>query len=379
MIGHADVLVSIIITNYNYAAFLGDCIESALNQSHPKVEVVVVDDGSSDGSAAVIDRYHHRLLGIHKENGGQGSAFNRGFLRSSGEIVIFLDADDLLEPEAAAVAAEQLAGTGLVKTHWPLTEVDAAGAQTGRLVPGFGRDLPVGDVRARVRAKGPATMRFPPTSGNAWSRAFLDRVLPMDEETFRIGADTLLFEVAPFAGIMGRHIEPLSRYRLHSDNSWRHRSLADQVAKELDFYVRCAEVARRICAEDDVALPDPQTWEQYGWWHRLQRAVSTIEETIPPSEPFALIDDGSWGLTELGDRPVEPFPRATDGTWLGVPADDAEAVGGLDSLGTRTRYVAIGWSSRWWLDTYPELATKLGRPVVTTDDVDIHEIPRPGD
>ena len=78
-------LASIIVNNYNYGRFLPDAIESALAQSYPRVEVIVVDDGSTDHSRAVIARYGARIHAVLKPNGGQASAFNAAFAHSYGE------------------------------------------------------------------------------------------------------------------------------------------------------------------------------------------------------------------------------------------------------------------------------------------------------
>jgi glycosyltransferase involved in cell wall biosynthesis len=101
--------VSIVITNYNYAAYLPAAIESALAQSHDNVEIVVVDDGSSDGSREIIARYSAAVMPVLKQNGGQGSAVNAGFAACSGDAVLFLDADDELLPKAAASVARLFA------------------------------------------------------------------------------------------------------------------------------------------------------------------------------------------------------------------------------------------------------------------------------
>src|SRR5215208_719446 len=86
-------LVSVLISNYNYEGFLREAVNSALNQTYPNVEVVVVDDGSTDNSREVIASYRERVVPVLKENGGQASACNAGFQVSRGEIAIFLDAD----------------------------------------------------------------------------------------------------------------------------------------------------------------------------------------------------------------------------------------------------------------------------------------------
>ena len=89
-------LVSIVIANFNYGRFLGEAIESALAQTHPRLEVLVVDDGSTDDSRDVAARYSVRLL--EQENAGVARARNRGANEARGELVVFLDADDVLEP-----------------------------------------------------------------------------------------------------------------------------------------------------------------------------------------------------------------------------------------------------------------------------------------
>jgi glycosyltransferase involved in cell wall biosynthesis len=93
---------SIVITCYNYARFLPESIKSALAQTHPDTEVVVVDDGSTDESRDVIARYGDRVTPVLKPNGGMASAFNHGYAVASGDVIVFLDADDTIYPEAVA-------------------------------------------------------------------------------------------------------------------------------------------------------------------------------------------------------------------------------------------------------------------------------------
>src|SRR5215813_915060 len=102
----ADPLISILINNYNYAQFLREAIDSALAQSYPHIEIVVVDDGSTDGSREVISSYGSALTVVFKENGGQASAFNAGVTASRGDILCFLDSDDYFHPNKIARIAE---------------------------------------------------------------------------------------------------------------------------------------------------------------------------------------------------------------------------------------------------------------------------------
>src|SRR6478735_6102551 len=93
-------LASVIINNYNYADYLHQAINSALQQDYSNTEVLVVDDGSTDQSRDVIFGYGSRVTPIFKSNGGQASALNAGAAASRGDIVLFLDADDVLLPSA---------------------------------------------------------------------------------------------------------------------------------------------------------------------------------------------------------------------------------------------------------------------------------------
>ena len=103
-------LVSIIIPCYRQAHYLGAAIESALGQSYPTIQVVVVNDGSDDDTEAVAAWYAGRITYVFKPNGGLSSARNAGILAAEGDYLHFLDADDLLHPEAIASLVEAMDG-----------------------------------------------------------------------------------------------------------------------------------------------------------------------------------------------------------------------------------------------------------------------------
>jgi glycosyltransferase involved in cell wall biosynthesis len=88
--------VSVVIPCYNYAHFLPAAINSALRQTHHNIEVIVVDDGSVDDTAAVAARYGDRIRYIRQENQGLSAARNRGLQAAEGTLIQFLDADDVL-------------------------------------------------------------------------------------------------------------------------------------------------------------------------------------------------------------------------------------------------------------------------------------------
>lgn len=93
-------LVSVVIPCFNYGRYLGEAIESARAQTYPNVELIVVDDGSTDDTAEVAARYPVKL--VRQRNRGVGAARNRGASEARGELLVFLDADDVLEPTYVA-------------------------------------------------------------------------------------------------------------------------------------------------------------------------------------------------------------------------------------------------------------------------------------
>lgn len=104
---HTDPLVSVIIPYFQQPHFLRSTIESVLRQTYRHFELVVVDDGSADQTAGVASGYPGMKL-IRQSNQGTSSARNAGLRESEGELVVFLDADDLLLPEALSIGVNAL-------------------------------------------------------------------------------------------------------------------------------------------------------------------------------------------------------------------------------------------------------------------------------
>ena len=209
-------LVSIIVNNYNYGQFLPEAIDSTLNQTHINTEIIVVDDGSTDNSQEVIASYRNKIIPVLKKNGGQASALNSGFTASRGEIVIFLDADDYLFPDAVeqVVAAWE---QDVAKVHYLLEVIDAHGRRVGTHPP-LSRPLDSGQVWHTLLKKG--RYATPVTSGNGFRRAVLDKILPIPEAEFQIAADGYLMTLAPFYGKVVSIEKALGAYRIHGNNLW---------------------------------------------------------------------------------------------------------------------------------------------------------------
>lgn len=189
-------LVSILINNYNYGRFLKDAIDSALNQTYARVEVIVVDDGSTDESRSVIAAYGDRILPVLKQNEGQATAFDAGLKASKGEIICLLDADDTFQPDKIARIVQIFQAhpqigwcfhrLQLVDVHLnPIDLTTSALPSAYRITNPEGRqgvfnDTPSQELDYRDQMRqGNLTFDPPPTSGLCFSRSLLSHLLPM--------------------------------------------------------------------------------------------------------------------------------------------------------------------------------------------------------
>jgi glycosyltransferase involved in cell wall biosynthesis len=213
-------LVSILINNYNYGRFLGEAIDSALNQTYSKIEVVVVDDGSTDNSLEIIDRYGNRVVKVAKQNGGQGSAFNAGFEKCKGELICLLDSDDVFTLGKVARVVQIFRENADIGWCWDIER---------KFEDGTGERLPhdVGTTRGRLDARQQMVDGTPPgtstaCSGQSFRRETLERILPMPE-SFKTLADGYV-KLAALALSEG-WFEPdeLTLQRVHRDNVYTHQ------------------------------------------------------------------------------------------------------------------------------------------------------------
>jgi glycosyltransferase involved in cell wall biosynthesis len=206
--------LSVVIANWNYAQFLRAAIDSALGQdsAHP-VEVIVVDDGSTDDSRAIIESYGDRVVALFQANAGQTAACNAGFARTTGDVVIFLDADDVLD---RAVAGEIAAvwRPGISKVQFQMKIIDAQGHATGATFPHY----PYVPTPQQIRrwALGAAAYPTPVGSGNAYARSFLQAIFPLDGT--EPASDSYCLAAAPYLGDVVTIAKPLVSYRIHGRN-----------------------------------------------------------------------------------------------------------------------------------------------------------------
>jgi glycosyltransferase involved in cell wall biosynthesis len=207
-------LVTVLIDAYNYGHFIEEAIESVLSQDFPsdQVEIVVVDDGSTDDTSERVKKYGSRIRYFHKSNGGQASAFNLGFTEARGEIIAFLDADDYWLPgKLQRIVGEFQRNPDLGMVYHQFLEVDTATNEQKKSTV----FLPVSGSFLEEREE--FFWYNPPGTAAAFRRKFLERVLPIPEE-IRMLADGYVNALIPFVAPVHAIPECLAAYRVHGRN-----------------------------------------------------------------------------------------------------------------------------------------------------------------
>ena len=206
--------LSIIIPNYNYGCYVGKAIETALAVDWPDVEVIVVDDGSTDNSETVIRSFGDKIHAIFQSNATQRVACNVGYAASTGEAILFLDSDDMVDPAIAREVAK-VWRPGLSKVQYQMTRVDKDGRLMHAVFPAY-QPMP---TPALIRDWVSATAAYPtpPGSGNVYARSFLDQIFPIDDSC-GAAADSACLATAPFFGDIETIVKPLVCYRTHDRN-----------------------------------------------------------------------------------------------------------------------------------------------------------------
>ena len=229
--------LSVLINNYNYARFVGRAIDSVLSQDAGNVEIIVVDDGSTDQSRSVLEAYGSRIKVIFQENAGQAAAINTAVASSMGEILCFLDADDWWAPgklSATAAAFRANPQASLVYHRLQPTLID--GTPTSKPIP---RTLCSGAL-SPLLTRSAGWWPFPMTSAVAVRRSAWDAAgsIPHD---FRISADAWLVGIYPFLGDVIAMPDPLGFYRIHNNNWYRSTEDATTLRRRMTHWQRTVE------------------------------------------------------------------------------------------------------------------------------------------
>jgi glycosyltransferase involved in cell wall biosynthesis len=249
-------LVSVVIPVYNGERYLADTIESALGQTYQQLECIVVDDGSTDGTPGVCAAFGDRIRYIRKENGGVSTARNRGIAEAGGELIAFLDADDIwiaykIEKQAAIFEADEEIGF----VYSGSCSVD----EHNERVLGHHGVLPQRELVENILLLGKSTGMMSTTG--VIRKSLFNAVGGFDEDLSTSADADLICRIAVRSKIVGLS-GSLARYRTHGNQM--HHNLA---ALENDMNL----VLKKLYSSRD--LPD--------WMRRLKRrAYARLEATL---------------------------------------------------------------------------------------------------
>ncbi len=212
-----DHLLTVLIPNYNYGEYIGKAIDSIFGQDYPAIELIIVDDGSTDNSVAEVQKKFnennslHRLdLVVLEHNRGKLGAINAAHDRLSGEFLITLDADDWLSPSYASRCIAELRQRRLRDPNLGFIYSDC------KLVDEFGNPIDYGRSTTFKRSL-VEKLSFLPEPALMLTRAFKE-VMPFDE-TIRVATKHHKWCRIVNNGWTGYHIaEPLFYYRMHLNN-----------------------------------------------------------------------------------------------------------------------------------------------------------------
>jgi glycosyltransferase involved in cell wall biosynthesis len=224
----SEPLVTVVTPSYNQAPFLAETLDSVLAQDYPAVELIVVDDGSTDDSVAIIERYADRLAWwTQQPNAGQVAALNKGFARAGGTYLTWINSDDTLLPGALArLVAALEADPELALVYGDSLFIDGDSQEVAPLP---------------ARPWDPAEMvrrweNHVPQPSSLFRRSAYEQVGPLNERGYYFFDLELFLGLATVGKVQRLDGPPLSGYRLHAES----KSIGAPLRKAAD-YVRVAE------------------------------------------------------------------------------------------------------------------------------------------
>jgi glycosyltransferase involved in cell wall biosynthesis len=233
--------ISVVVTSYNYGAFIKEAVDSILSQTFASFEIIIIDDGSSDNTRAILSKFNDpRIIYCYQENQGQPKAKNRGIRESSGELIAFLDADDVWLPsklaKQVALFAKPEVGVVYSRRKW----IDSS----GKIISGNERVLRKGWILDDIFVD-----NFVCFSSSVVRRSYLEQVGYFDE-SLPMGIDYDLWIRLACMCKFNFVDEPLVFYRTG------HANLSKNTMKRYE----CAQTIMR------KNLSDPKVRGAMSWW-----------------------------------------------------------------------------------------------------------------
>ena len=264
--------LSVVIPNYNRAALIGETLDNVLAQTRPPDEVIVVDDGSTDDSVSVIERYGKRVTLIRQANAGPGAARNRGLAAARGELIQFMDSDDLWSLNKLEAQERALIESGADFVYSPWLQARLEGGQARHADPVIQqRPLPSRRAPTEWYLRGWVIV----FQACLFRRSLLDAAGPYREDLMPTEDSELLFRILK-GGARPVHVpEALVLYRLHGGEQISRGGMALQRrAKDWAKYV--GVVADRLADTAGLSEADRRHWR----WREIEAARGLREAGI---------------------------------------------------------------------------------------------------
>ena len=268
-------LFTVLIDTYNYGRYIEDAVRSVLAQNFAleQVEILVVDDGSTDDTAERLKQFGTAIRYLHKTNGGQASAFNYGFAEARGEFIALLDADDAWLPDKLKRIYEALlqdARAGMVYHRVYLCPENGELSKDGHFAA----------VSGQVTKNRAALLSYPmmQTSCLVFRRETLQELLPVPE-VLRTQADAYLTALVIFVAPVLAVDEYLAKYRVHGTNLFhgaQGQASASQLENRMAMRTALVEEIRRWLAAHGRNVDAKDVRDYLKQWRKAQEADSYV-------------------------------------------------------------------------------------------------------
>lgn len=269
--------VTVIIPVYNGKDYIGRCLDSIINSSNPDLQIIVVDDGSDDGTLKIAQKYADadgRILCLHQKNKGVSAARNLAFPYIKGEWTCFVDADDCVSPDFLSIE-EELANADVIEKPYKVVGED--GAELEFHVPNEGfssqRDFFRHYLLHHVNA--------------LWNKIFATRLIQNKrfDKSFGLGEDFFFF--MSIIGEIRSYRQSTHGFYMYTNRFLSAKNGVMSVEAHMDYYVQCVEKLQRDFIDKGIVAPLAAAFI----YHEYVRALYYNKDVLTPRQKQFLTDN----------------------------------------------------------------------------------------
>ena len=267
-------LVSVVIPAYNHADYLDDAINSVLRQTYPNVELIVLNDGSTDGTQEVLEKYTGRFYWETQKNMGQAATLNKGWRMAEGAILGYLSADDLLLPDAVRISVEHLVGDpDVVMTYCDFNLIDSKSRVIRRV---SAPEMSYREMIAKFRClPGPGAFFLRPAyeAAGAWDGEL--RRIPDHEYWWRLGLQGRFLKIPSVLAALRMHEQSQS---FAGDDKRK----SEEYVRAMSTFFETQQVPAEVLTVKDEALSNAYiaTARSHLTSSRYRRGIASLLEGL---------------------------------------------------------------------------------------------------